>query len=48
MNIYIVIPAHNEANSIGLMLDSLTQQTVLPHKVLVVNDHSTDATRDYN
>lgn len=45
MNIYIVIPAHNEANGIALMLDSLTKQTVLPHKVLVVNDHSTDGTQ---
>ncbi|WP_299778733.1 glycosyltransferase family 2 protein [uncultured Formosa sp.] len=45
MNFYIVIPAHNEADSIGLTLESLSQQTFLPKKVVVVNDHSTDDTK---
>lgn len=45
MNIYIVIPAHNEAQCIALMLDSLTKQTVLPTQAVVVNDHSTDDTQ---
>ena len=44
MNYYIVIPAHNESAFIKLTLDSLAAQTVLPKKVVVVNDHSTDAT----
>ncbi len=45
MNIYIVIPAHNEEDSIGLTLDSLVNQTQLPKKVVVVNDNSTDSTK---
>lgn len=44
MTIYIVIPAYNEANHISKMLNSLCQQTVLPKKVVVVNDNSTDNT----
>ncbi len=44
MNIYIVIPAHNEAAFIGKTLDSLVAQTVLPTRLVVVNDHSTDDT----
>ncbi|GGZ79450.1 glycosyltransferase [Algibacter mikhailovii] len=44
MNFYIIIPAHNEETSIGLTLDSLCKQTLLPRKVVVVNDNSTDNT----
>ena len=44
MNIYIVIPAHNEEDCIALMLESLANQTLLPKKVVVVNDNSTDDT----
>lgn len=44
MNFYIVIPSHNEEEFIGLTLQSLVEQTVLPTKVVVVNDNSTDAT----
>ncbi len=44
MNYYIVIPSHNEEEFIGLTLQSLVEQTVLPTKVVVVNDNSTDAT----
>ncbi|WP_242132812.1 glycosyltransferase [Aestuariivivens marinum] len=46
MNFYIVIPAHNEARVIGLTLDSLLNQTLLPKKLVVVNDNSTDSTKD--
>lgn len=45
MKFHIVIPAHNEEDSIGLTLDSLTNQTYLPSKVVVVNDNSTDNTQ---
>lgn len=45
MNFYIIIPAHNEQESIALTLESLAKQTLLPKKVLVVNDHSTDNTQ---
>ena len=46
MRYYIVIPAHNEQELIGLTLDSLISQTVLPAKVVVVNDNSTDKTEE--
>ncbi len=46
LNFYIVIPAHNEQDSIGLTLDSLVHQTLLPKQVVVVNDNSTDNTQD--
>jgi glycosyltransferase involved in cell wall biosynthesis len=44
MKYYIVIPAHNEQDFIELTIQSLLQQTLLPQKIVVVNDHSTDAT----
>ena len=44
MKYYIVIPSHNEEKFIALTLESLAQQTVLPAKVVVVNDNSTDRT----
>jgi glycosyltransferase involved in cell wall biosynthesis len=46
MNYYIVIPAHNEEAFIALTLESLISQTVLPKKVVVVNDNSTDKTAE--
>lgn len=46
MNYYIVIPAHNEEKFIGLTLDSLVNQTVLPKKAVIVNDNSTDKTAE--
>lgn len=44
MKYYIVIPAHNEEAFIALTLQSLVEQTVLPNKIVVVNDNSSDAT----
>jgi glycosyltransferase involved in cell wall biosynthesis len=44
MNYYIVIPAHNEEAFLAKTLDSIVQQTLLPKKVIIVNDHSTDNT----
>ena len=46
MNFYIVIPAHNEESFIGGMLQSIVEQTMLPKKVVVVNDASTDGTQN--
>ncbi len=46
MNYYIIIPAYNEEQFITLTLQSLIQQTVLPSKVVVVNDGSTDSTAE--
>ena len=46
MNYYIVIPAHNEEAFIALTLESLSEQTLLPSKVVVVDDNSTDKTSE--
>lgn len=45
MNFYIIIPAHNEEDSIALTLQSLVNQTLLPKRIVVVNDNSTDQTK---
>ncbi len=44
MKYYAIIPAHNEEAFMALTLQSLAEQTVLPSKVVVVNDNSTDGT----
>lgn len=44
MQYCLIIPAHNEAQYIGAMLHSVAQQTLPPKAVVIVNDHSTDAT----
>lgn len=46
MNYSVVIPAYNESAFIGLTLDSLAKQSVLPAQVVVVDDNSTDKTAD--
>ncbi len=45
MNFYIIIPAHNEQDVIGKTLTSLAIQTLLPKKLVIVNDNSTDQTQ---
>ena len=46
MKIYIVIPAHNEGAFIEEMLRSLVDQTLLPERIVVVDDQSSDNTSD--
>jgi glycosyltransferase involved in cell wall biosynthesis len=46
MKYYVVIPAHNEAKFIAQTLQSLLNQTQVPDKIVVVNDHSTDETEN--
>ncbi len=46
MKYYIVIPSHNEENHIEQTLHSISEQTFLPKKVIVVNDNSTDKTAE--
>ncbi|WP_396151631.1 glycosyltransferase [Flavobacterium sp.] len=46
MKYYIIIPTYNEEKFISLTLQSLVEQTVLPSKVVVVNDGSTDKTAE--
>ena len=43
-HISVVIPAYNRAKTIGYCLDSVCNQTIPPHEVIVVDDCSTDAT----
>jgi len=44
MKYYVIIPAHNEEAFMGVTLESLAAQTLLPAKAVVVNDNSTDGT----
>ena len=44
MKIYIVIPVHNEEVYIKDCLTSLANQSLLPEKIVVVDDNSTDNT----
>ena len=46
MNYQVIIPAYNEEKFIELTLQSLVGQTVLPSKIVVVNDNSTDSTSE--
>ena len=45
MKFYLVIPAHNEEAFLASTLQSLVEQTLLPRKIIVVNDNSTDGTQ---
>lgn len=45
LSVTIAIPCYNAANSLGNLLDSLFRQTTLADEILVINDGSTDATR---
>jgi cellulose synthase/poly-beta-1,6-N-acetylglucosamine synthase-like glycosyltransferase len=40
----VVIPARNEADNIGILLDSLLAQRSRPREILVVDDQSEDGT----
>ena len=44
MKYYTIIPAHNEEAFMGITLQSLVAQTILPTKAVIVNDNSTDGT----
>ena len=46
MKVYCVIPSYNEEAFIAQTLNSLVQQTVVPDKIVVVNDNSTDRTAE--
>jgi 4,4'-diaponeurosporenoate glycosyltransferase len=40
----VIIPARNEEGVLNKLLETLTQQTIRPHEIIVVNDGSTDHT----
>ncbi len=42
----VIIPARNEEASLGACLESLVSQSGIDFEILVVNDHSTDRTRE--
>ena len=42
----VIIPARNEELSLGSCLESLLAQTGVPFEIIVVDDHSTDCTRE--
>lgn len=46
MKYYLIIPTYNEEKFIVLTLQSLVAQSILPSKVVVVNDGSTDKTEE--
>jgi len=42
----ILVPARNEERILGQLLDSIEQQTLKPHEVIVIDDQSEDATAE--
>src|SRR5918992_1095027 len=42
----VIVPAYNEAETLGDTIRSLQEQTVVPAEILVVDDCSTDATAE--
>ncbi|WP_215223534.1 glycosyltransferase family 2 protein [Echinicola shivajiensis] len=42
----VIIPAHNEAQFLPGLLDSLAKQSLLPSQAVIVNDHSSDKTEN--
>lgn len=46
MRLAIIIPAHNEQDNIVDVINKIEAFLDIPHELIVVNDHSTDATAD--
>jgi glycosyltransferase involved in cell wall biosynthesis len=42
----VIVPARNEEACLGTCLESLVSQTGVPFEIIVVDDHSTDRTRE--
>src|ERR1700730_14925822 len=45
-NVSVIIPARNEEACLGDCLQSLVSQAGVPFEIIVVDDHSTDRTRE--
>src|ERR687894_3100006 len=46
LDLTVIVPAYNEAETLADTVRSLKRQTVSPDQILVVDDCSTDATAD--
>jgi glycosyltransferase involved in cell wall biosynthesis len=46
MKISVIIPSWNRADRLAAALDSVRAQSVAPHEIIVVDDGSTDNTRE--
>jgi 4,4'-diaponeurosporenoate glycosyltransferase len=46
LRISIIIPARNEEKNLGCLLQSLKDQTLKAHEIIVVDDHSADSTAE--
>src|SRR5512147_3067330 len=42
----VIVPARNEEDCLGYCLASLSNQSGITYEIIVVNDHSTDRTRE--
>ena len=45
-NISLYVPVYNGEKTIKKCLDGILNQTLLPRKILVINDNSTDKTKE--
>src|SRR5579863_1130496 len=45
-NVSVIVPARNEETCLGICLESLVAQTGVDSEIIVVDDHSTDRTRE--
>src|SRR3954469_22560634 len=46
VTVSVIVPARNEEDCLGRCLASLSKQTGINFEIIVVNDHSTDRTRE--
>jgi glycosyltransferase involved in cell wall biosynthesis len=46
MKLSVVVPAHNEQDNIKEVIDRIERSLDIEHELIIVNDHSTDATAE--